>query len=118
MAGWGRAALPVCCVVGVGVSWEGTGMESATPLPHGTVTFLLTDIEGSTKLWLQHPEAMRLALARHDELLTASIEHHGGTVLKQRGEGDSCFAVFSRATDAAAAAAALQQALALEPWPA
>jgi predicted ATPase len=85
--------------------------------PQGTVTFLLTDIEGSTKLWLQHPEAMRLALARHDALLSAGIEAQGGTLLKQRGEGDSCFAVFSRATDAVAAALALQRALAVEPWP-
>jgi predicted ATPase/class 3 adenylate cyclase len=87
-------------------------------IPEGTVTLLLTDIEGSTKLWLEHSDAMRRALARHDELLTASIEHHGGDVLKQRGEGDSCFAVFSRATDAVVAALALQRALALEPWPA
>jgi DNA-binding SARP family transcriptional activator len=87
------------------------------PITQGTITFLLTDIEGSTKLWLQHPEAMRLALARHDALLSAAIEHHGGTVLKQHGEGDSCFAVFPRATDAVAAALALQRALALEPWP-
>ena len=73
-------------------------------LPAGTVTYLLTDIESSTKLWLEHPESMRHALARHDALLREEIECHGGTVLKQRGEGDSCFAVFSRATDAVAAA--------------
>jgi predicted ATPase/DNA-binding SARP family transcriptional activator len=83
-----------------------------------TLTFLLTDIEGSTKLWVQHPEAMRGALARHDALLTAEIERHGGTLLKQRGEGDSGFAAFSRATAAAAAAVALQRALGREPWPA
>ena len=40
-------------------------MESATPLPGGTVTFLLTDIEGSTRLWEQHPEAMRAAVEEH-----------------------------------------------------
>jgi Adenylate and Guanylate cyclase catalytic domain len=43
-------------------------MDAKTPLPTGTVTFLFTDIEGSTRLWEQHPEAMRLALARHDVL--------------------------------------------------
>jgi predicted ATPase/DNA-binding SARP family transcriptional activator/class 3 adenylate cyclase len=82
-----------------------------------TLTFLLTDIEGSTRLWVQHPEAMGAALARHDALLVQAIRDHGGTVLKQRGEGDSGFAVFSRATDAVAAALALQRALGQEPWP-
>jgi len=87
-------------------------------LPTGTVTFLFTDIEGSTRLWEQHPEAMRLALARHDALLTAGIQQHGGGVVKSRGEGDSFFAVFARPADALAAAGALQQALLAEPWPA
>jgi predicted ATPase/class 3 adenylate cyclase len=85
--------------------------------PSGTVTFLLTDVEGSTVLWEQHPEAMRIALARHDALLTAGIEAHGGVVVKSRGEGDSVFAVFSRASDAMAAAADLQRALHAEAWP-
>src|SRR3989441_4718004 len=93
-------------------------MAQAKPLPSSTVTFLFTDIEGSTKLWEQHPEAMRVALARHDALAAAVIEEHAGTLLKSRGEGDSVFAVFARATDALAAACALQQALAAEPWPA
>src|SRR5205809_1040036 len=62
-------------------------------LPTGTVTFLFTDIEGSTRLWEQHPEAMRAALVRHDALLTAGIQQHGGQVVKSRGEGDSLFAV-------------------------
>jgi predicted ATPase/class 3 adenylate cyclase/Tfp pilus assembly protein PilF len=91
--------------------------QRASSGPSGTVTFLLTDIEGSTRLWLQHPDAMRHALARHDTLLTACIEGHGGKLLKQRGEGDSGFAVFARATDAVAAALELQRALAREAWP-
>src|SRR5437763_17784 len=91
-------------------------METATPLPSGTITFLFTDIEGSTRLWEQHPDAMSAALARHDALLTAGIQQHGGQVVKRRGEGDSLFAVFARATDALAAAAALQRALLAEPW--
>jgi predicted ATPase/class 3 adenylate cyclase len=89
----------------------------ATTLPTGTVTFLFTDIEGSTRLWEAHPEAMTIALARHNVLLDEGIRQHGGIVLKSRGEGDSFFAVFSRATDAIAAAAMLQQALHAEPWP-
>jgi class 3 adenylate cyclase len=96
---------------------EGEPMNTATPLPTGTVTFLLTDIEGSTRLWEQHPEAMRDALARHHALLTYPIEQHHGIVVKRQGEGDSLFAVFARASDALAAAIALQQALHAEPWP-
>jgi predicted ATPase/class 3 adenylate cyclase/Tfp pilus assembly protein PilF len=81
------------------------------------VTFLFTDIEGSTPRWMQHPAAMRAALARHDALLHAGIAAHGGVVLTERGEGDSFFALFARASDAVAAACALQRALAAEPWP-
>jgi class 3 adenylate cyclase len=87
-------------------------------LPTGTITFLFTDIEGSTRLWEQYPAAMEAALARHDALAEAVIEQHEGRLVKHRGEGDSLFAVFARAVDAVAAAVALQQALAAEPWPA
>jgi len=86
-------------------------------LPTGTVTFLLTDIEGSTRLWEQHPHPMTRALARHDVLVAEIVARHGGSVVKSRGEGDSVFAVFRRATDAVAAAGALQHALLAEPWP-
>jgi predicted ATPase/class 3 adenylate cyclase len=85
-------------------------------LPTGTVTFLLTDIEGSTRLWEGHPDAMHGALVRHDALLTAGVEQHGGIVVKSRGEGDSHFAVFPRATDAVAAACAIQRAFVSEAW--
>src|SRR5687768_13080792 len=86
-------------------------------LPTGTVTFLLTDIEGSTALWEQHRDAMRQALVRHDVLVEQLVAEHHGQVVRPRGEGDSRFAVFARATDAVAAAAALQQAFHAEPWP-
>ncbi len=86
-------------------------------LPTGTVTFLFTDIEGSTQLWELYPTAMQQALARHDTAVEASIERHGGTLVRPRGEGDSRFAVFARATDAVAAACALQRVLLAEPWP-
>jgi class 3 adenylate cyclase len=72
-------------------------------LPTGTVTFLFTDIEGSTRLWEQHPAAMHPALARHDALLAAGIQQHGGVVVKSRGEVDSFFAVFPHAPAALAA---------------
>jgi predicted ATPase/class 3 adenylate cyclase len=93
-------------------------MTSTPALPKGTITFLLTDIQGSTRLWEQYPEAMRGALVRHDVLISDSVRRHGGVVIKSRGEGDSIFAVFARAADAVAAAGALQQALLAEPWPA
>lgn len=85
--------------------------------PTGTVTFLFTDIEGSTKLWQNHPQAMRLALSRHDTLAAVIIAQHEGTLIKTHGEGDSLFAVFARANDAVAAAAALQLAFSNESWP-
>lgn len=87
-------------------------------LPTGIVTFLFTDIEGSTRLWEEHPEKMELALARHDSRAAAIVRKHGGTLVKSRGEGDSLFAVFGHATDAVAAACALQRAFQAEPWPA
>src|SRR4051794_13008856 len=51
-------------------------------LPSGTVTFLFTDIERSTRLWQEHSDAMRVALARHDEVVRDSIESHAGYVVK------------------------------------
>ena len=51
-----------------------------TELPSGTVTFLFTDLEGSTRLWEEHPEAMPAALVRHDELLRGAIDRNGGVV--------------------------------------
>jgi class 3 adenylate cyclase len=91
--------------------------DPAVTLPGGTVTFLFTDIEGSTARWEHHPGAMRQALARHDALLHDGITAHGGVVLTERGEGDSFFALFARPSDALAAACALQQALDREVWP-
>ena len=51
-------------------------------MPSGTVTFLFTDIEGSTRRWEADPEAMRVALAAHDEVLRSAIEAHGGLVVQ------------------------------------
>ena len=91
--------------------------RSPVELPSGVVTFLLTDIVGSTSMWEQHPKAMADAVARHDELMHAAVTAHGGTVLKARGEGDSVFSVFARATDALSAALSAQQAMVSEQWP-
>jgi predicted ATPase/class 3 adenylate cyclase len=89
------------------------GVEVAE-LPTGTVTFLFTDLESSTRLWEDHPEAMRTALARHDELLTAAVEAHGGVLIK--GTGDGLHAVFASANAAAAAALDGQRQLGAEEW--
>jgi len=90
-------------------------LEQATPLPAGTVTFLFTDIEGSTRLWETQQTAMRAALARHDALLHSTIRYHRGHVFKT--VGDAFCAAFHTAPDAVAAALEAQRALAAEPWP-
>src|SRR5437868_13478266 len=95
----------------------GTGVEGMAELPSGTVTFLLTDVEGSTALWEEAPETMRGALARHDALFEEAVLVHRGVHIRPRGEGDSRFAVFRSAPDAVAAAVAIQRSFAAEPWP-
>jgi predicted ATPase/class 3 adenylate cyclase len=93
------------------------GEPGGAELPAGTVTFLLTDIQGSTRLWETVPEAMEVALERHDHLLAEVIEGHGGAVVTSRGEGDSFFAVFASAVAAVEAAGACQLRLGREAWP-
>jgi class 3 adenylate cyclase len=82
------------------------GRSSAGPdgLPEGILTFLLTDIEGSTPLWERHQAVMGAALARHEALVAKTVAAHGGRLIKSQGEGDSTLSVFQRASDAAAAA--------------
>ena len=79
-------------------------------LPTGIVTFLFTDIEGSTRLWEREPEAMRAALAAHDRLLRDAIESNGGDVVKMTGDG--VMAAFGAPAAALAAALAAQRGLA------
>jgi class 3 adenylate cyclase len=86
-------------------------------LPTGTVTFMLTDIVRSTRLWQRYPEAMSRSCARHDVLIEALVVEHNGVMVRPRGEGDSRFVVFARASDALAAACNIQRALLHEPWP-
>ena len=88
---------------------------AASSLPTGTVTFLFTDIEGSTRLWEAHRAAMQQALARHDAVLRECIEGHGGHVVKSVGDG--VCAAFVSATDAQEASIAAQELLATESWP-
>src|SRR6516225_390077 len=96
----------------------GLAESAEADLPAGTVTFLLTDIEGSTRLWESVPKAMEVALERHDRLVTEVIEGHGGVVVTSRGEGDSFFAVFASAVAAVEAAGDCQLRLNAEAWPA
>src|SRR5262245_55070470 len=85
-------------------------------LPTGTVTFLFTDLEGSTRLWEeQHPDAMSAALDRHDEILRAAIEAHDGVVVSEMGDGMA--AAFPSAPGAVHACLDAQLALAAESWP-
>ena len=86
-------------------------------LPIGTVTFLLTDVEGSTHAWEAAPDAMAAAIARHYDLLDAAITAHGGVRPEEQGEGDSVVAAFSRASDAVLAALDAQRFLTAEHWP-
>jgi predicted ATPase/class 3 adenylate cyclase len=82
--------------------------------PTGTVTFLFTGIEGSTKLWETNPKAMQKALARHDQILRRITEEHDGYVFKTVGDAFCC--AFSTATDALEATLRAQRALFAEEW--
>jgi predicted ATPase/class 3 adenylate cyclase/DNA-binding CsgD family transcriptional regulator len=91
--------------------------EVSGSLPVGTVTFLLTDVEDSTRQWEAEPDAMAVAIARHYELLDQAIAAHDGARPVEQGEGDSVVGAFARASDALAAAVDAQRMLRLEPWP-
>lgn len=79
-------------------------------LPTGTVTLLLADVEGSTRLWETEPDEMTAAIARLDTTLTELVAVHGGVRPVEQGEGDSFVVAFARASDAVACALALQRA--------
>ncbi len=81
------------------------------------VTFLMTDVEGSTPLWEEHPHIAGEVIERHDALIGEAVGGIGGVLVKSKGEGDSTFSVFEDAGAAVAAAVGLQRALAREPWP-
>ena len=91
-----------------------TGGAGLAELPSGTVTFLFTDLGGSTRLWEEHPDAMRDALARHDEILREAIAAHDGHVVKTTGDG--VHASFATARDGVEAAVVSQLALGAEVW--
>ena len=90
------------------VDWSELGVSGL--LPTGTVTLLLADVEGSTRLWETQPEEMTAAFARLDHALCDLVAAHGGVRPVEQGEGDSFVAAFARASDAVACALELQRA--------
>ena len=90
-------------------------MTELVRYPSGTVTFLFTDVEGSTRLWAADKEAMSASLLVHDAILRGAIEGRGGYVFTTAG--DSFAAAFGRASDAVNAAVAIQAGLAAAQWP-
>jgi class 3 adenylate cyclase len=102
------------------VPTTGDDREAASPqgeLPTRVVTFLLTDIEGSSALWEADAAAMAATLELHDELIARTVDAHAGRLLKMKGEGDATLTAFRRASDAVACAIQLQRALHDAAWP-
>src|SRR6478609_4798884 len=93
----------------VGASDEGDN-DVAEVLPTGTVTLLLADVEGSTRLWEQRPDAMTAAIALLNRTVSGVVADHDGVRPVEQGEGDSFVVAFARASDTVACALALQQA--------
>ncbi|MCW2971623.1 MAG: hypothetical protein JWO23_2750 [Solirubrobacterales bacterium] len=89
----------------------------ASTLPTGVMTFLMSDVEGSTGLWESHPGAMAEALVRHDELIAGIVEERGGHFVKSMGEGDATTSVFESAVQAVRAAIDAARALGGTTWP-
>src|SRR6185437_12130669 len=90
------------------LNWSDLGLTEL--LPTGTVTLLLADVEGSTRLWETRPEQMTAALALLNRTVDETVAAHGGVRPVEQGEGDSFVAAFARASDAVACALALQRA--------
>ena len=100
-------------VPGSGRSGPGEG-GGTRELPQGTVTFLFTDLEGSTRRWEEHPAQMRDALARHNTIVRGAVESHGGVVFSTMGDGLA--AVFASAREAVRGVLAAQQGLGAVDW--
>jgi predicted ATPase/class 3 adenylate cyclase/DNA-binding CsgD family transcriptional regulator len=98
---WARTEIPP-------LTWSDAGVREA--LPTGTVTLLLADVEGSTRLWESDPEPMAEAMARLDRILGETVAGHGGVRPVEQGEGDSFVVSFPRASGAVACALDLQRA--------
>ena len=92
-------------------------LPQSAPLPEGVITFLLTDVEGSSRLWEEDPDAMRAAISVHDELLEGAVGAARGQRPLEQGEGDSAVVAFSEASRALSCALELQRGLSAADWP-
>src|SRR4029453_18948284 len=108
---------------GRSLMWAEAALKASTDggplsqLPTGTVTFLLSDIEGSTRLWSEHPGVMPKAVSEVYAIFDEAVARHEGVRPVEQGEGDSVVAAFSRASDSLAAALEVQRALHTRSWP-
>jgi predicted ATPase/class 3 adenylate cyclase len=82
-----------------------------------SLTFLFTDVQGSTVLWERYPGEMRISHERQREIIIAAVANHDGEFIRTRGEGDSTFSIFTSARAAVLATAEAQRQLQCEPWP-
>src|SRR5262245_5576877 len=114
LLGWSRELRPVASVTGARDGRPGAAIvervSTGVSLPQGTVTFLFTDIEGSTRLLQELGDGYADVLTEHRRRLREEFERHGGVEVD--AEGDSFFVAFARASDAVAAAAAARETLA------
>src|ERR1700731_2628634 len=107
-----RGRVASMCNVAACLMWHSAGVSAApAAAPSGVVTFLFTDVEGSTRRWEADADGMRAALAAHDEVLRSVIEAHGGWLFKHTGDG--VCATFSSPRSAVDAAVAAQRVLEL-----
>src|ERR1700758_4563503 len=107
-----RARHLMMCEVGRCPLWHSAGVPAGPAVaPSGVVTFLFTDVEGSTRRWEADADEMRMALTAHDEVVRKAIEQHSGFLFKHTGDG-TC-AAFSSPKSAVDAAVTAQRALEL-----
>ena len=92
--------------------------ESSSGQSVGTITFLMTDVEGSTQLWERFPDAMSHSMLRHHTVVHEEIRNWGGHLPPDQGEGDSVVGAFGDVDHALSCAVRVQQTLANESWPA
>src|SRR4051794_38801872 len=118
-----RRQTPTICPMAIATRWSDPWTSSMSSdhhdfvVPAGTVTLLLSDVEGSVRAWEADRAGMTRAVARLDELVSDVLGRHGGVRPEQQGEGDSFVAAFARVSDAVAAALELQLAVHAERWP-
>lgn len=86
-------------------------------LPMGAVTFLMTDVAGSTRMWEERPDIAGGVLERHEALIRTLVHEQGGVLMRGKREGDSTFSVFANPCGAVRAGVEIQRALQREPWP-